>query len=758
MFLQNIDYGILRKKITMGKKLSNSFSFILVLLCLSLSFVACDGKKEYTDKIYIKPTIVKDPPIDFLSPEESMKTMYLPEGYHIELVASEPMINEPAAMAWDANGRLYVAEMLTYMQDIDGTNENEPWSRISVLEDLDGDGKMDKSTVYIDSLLLPRIILPLDDRLIVGETYNRDMWSYRDTDGDNVADEKILLLKDDKRDNANLEHQSASMIWSIDNWLYLTRNSLRYRFTHNKIETDTLMDAPFGQWGLTQDEVGQLFYSNAGGEKPAIAYQQHAYYGNLEMEGRWEEGFEKVWPIIGTPDVQGGLKRLREDGTLNHFTASCGQSIFLGDKLPAYGDLFIPEPVGRLVRRAKVTNVNGKKVLSNAYDETEFLASTDANFRPVDTKTGPDGCLYVVDMYRGIIQEGNWVRKGSFLRPVVARKGLDKNIGKGRIYRIVHNEMKPSKPEPLLNKAPKELLDYLNHPNGWYRMNAQKLIVLKADKSVVPLVKDMAIDNKPFLSFGNDKDYAVGRIHALWTLEGLDAIDEAIILEKLQDEDPRVRQTAIRIGERYLKTGSKPILTAFQNMQNDLDINVQIQLMLSLRSSKDVVAKEIIKQVMSQNPNNDVVMVVGEEGLKESTPMIEQLKKQYILERSGTRNDIIAGYNNYKSICAACHGDNGEGIENLAPSLIGSPRVTGDWEITTKILLNGLTGPIDGKEYAGVMVGMKHQDNEWLASVLTYIRMHLNDASPVRTPYVNRIRQEYKEREDYWTIEELTKK
>jgi mono/diheme cytochrome c family protein len=289
-------------------------------------------------------------------------------------------------------------------------------------------------------------------------------------------------------------------------------------------------------------------------------------------------------------------------------------------------------------------------------------------------------------------------------------------------------------------------------------MNAQKLLVLKGDKSVIPLLKDMAIDNKPFINFGSDKDYVLGRVHALWTLEGLDAIDESMILEKLKDEDPRVRQTAIRIGERYLTVGSEPVLKAYENIQKDPDINVRIQLMLSLRSSKDALAKKIIGNVMSQNPDNDVVAIVGEEGIKQTSPMVEQLKKQYVLERAGTRNDIIDGYNNYKSICAACHGDNGEGIDGLAPTLIGSPRVKGDWEITTKILLNGLTGPIDGKEYAGVMVGMKHQDNQWLASVLTYIRKHLNEASPIRASQVNRIRAEFKDHDDYWTMEELMKK
>lgn len=734
-------------------------TFFTILLSFLIFFNSCkEEKKTYTDVIYKKPEIVKDPAVQFLSPEESMKTMFLPEGYHVELVASEPMINEPVATAWDANGRLYVAEMLTYMQDIDGTNQQEPWSRISVLEDIDGDGKMDKSTVFIDSLILPRIILPLDDRVIVGETYNRNIWSYRDTDGDLIADEKILLLENKKRDNSNLEHQSASMIWSIDNWLYLSKNSLRYRFTRGKIEIDTLADAPNGQWGLTQDENGQLFYSSAGGETPALGYQQHPFYGNLEVENNWEEGFEKVWPVIGTPDVQGGLKRLREDGTLNHFTASCGQSIFLGDKLPAYGDLFIPEPVGRLIRRATVQNINGKKVLKNTYKETEFMASTDANFRPVHTNTGPDGCLYVVDMYRGIIQEGNWVRKGSFLRPVVERKKLDKNIGKGRIYRIVHDEIEPAKTEKLLQKSPEELISYLGHPNGWYRINAQKLIILKNDKSIISKLKEITTDNESFFNSKDSNSSVLERLHALWTLDGLDAVTQDLVLKKLKDKDPRVRRAALRISESFLKNGNTEIKNAVYAMKSDKDKNVIIQLLLSLRSSKSKDAKASIKEIMNMHKNNEVITIVGTEGIKEVPQEIELIKKKHVLENSNVRNNIIKGYTAFKNTCVACHGTNGEGKEGLAPSLIGSPRVTGSRDITTKILLNGLTGPLDGKEYAGVMVGMKHQDDEWIAGVLTYIRKHLNNATPVGAWQVTNVRNKIKDREDYWTLEELYKK
>ncbi|WP_299552405.1 cytochrome C [Seonamhaeicola sp.] len=731
-------------------KLQNHFYILTILLSIVLFSGCKEADKIYADIIYEKPEIVKDPPVDFLSPEESIKTMYLPQGYRMELVASEPMINEPVAIEWDGNGKMYVAEMLTYMQDIDGTNQQEPWSRISVLEDLDNDGKMDKSTIFIDSIILPRIILPLDDRLIVGETYNRHMWSYRDTNGDNVADEKIKLFDVPKRDNANLEHQSASMLWGIDNWLYLSKGAVRYRFTHGKIETDTLVGAPHGQWGLTQDEGGQLYYSSAGGEVPALGYQQHPYYGELELEGKWEEGFEKVWPIIGTPDVQGGLRRLREDGTLNHFTASCGQAIFLGDKLPSnlYGDLFIPEPVGRLVRRAKVERINGKTVLKNAYKETEFLASTDANFRPVDMKTGPDGCLYVVDMYRGIIQEGNWVRKGSFLRPVVARKGLDKNIGKGRIYRIVHDDIKPSKVESLLDKSSKQLLKYLGHDNGWYRINAQKLIVLKKDISVVPLLVEMI-----------EKDNsALARLHALWTLEGLDALDEATILKALTDEDSRVKRAAIRLSESFLKGSKENLLKAFDNLKSDEDIEVAIQLILSLSTHKNDTTKGLIKGVMETHPENEVVTISGTEALKEEPPVIEQLKKKHVLKNNRIRNTIIEGYHNYQGICAACHGKDGKGIENLAPTLVGSKRVTGDPEITTKILLDGLTGPIEGKTYSGVMVGMKHQDDKWLASVLTYIRTELNNVNPIPEWRLKNYKKKIGERDGYWTIEELYKK
>jgi mono/diheme cytochrome c family protein/glucose/arabinose dehydrogenase len=730
------------------------------IMIFSLLVVWSCGEKEYKDEIYEKPEIVKEAPSDYLSPEEAMKKFYLPEGYRIELVASEPMVREPVAIAWDGDGKMYVAQLDTYMQDIDGTGTDEPVSQIKLLEDLDGDGKMDKSTVFIDSLVLPRMILPLDDRLIVNETYSYDLWSYRDTDGDGVADEKINIYSNPNRRGGNLEHQQSGLIWNIDNWLYMTTQSYRLRFTTGKLEIDTLENYPGGQWGLTQDDMGVMYFGSAGGENPAYGFQQPAVYGHVNLPGRLSERFIEPWPIVGNPDVQGGMAhRNKEDGTLNHFTGVAGQAIFRGDKLPpsAKGDLFIPEPVGRLIRRAKVKNEDGKKVLYNAYDEAEFLASTDLNFRPVQAQTGPDGCLYIVDMYRGIIQESNWTREGSKIRPHIVRKGLDKNFGKGRIYRIVHEQIEPGGKPNLLSKSADELLEYLEHPNGWYRNTAQKLIILKGDKSVVPALKEMAKDNVPFWSgLTGDKDYALGRIHALWTLEGLGVVDKSLIGEKLKDEDARVRVMAIRLSDELLKSGDKDLLPALAQLQSDTDINVINQLALSMRYSASSQATDVLNAISAKYADNEVISRSVFESLKKDDSELQVLKKR-ISNRGGDKNRILKGYDIYKQLCITCHGPDLKGVPTgsslIAPSLIGSPRVIGDKDVLLRILINGLIGPVDGKDY-GIMMPMGDNDNNWLADVASYIRT-MNDTTMVNGREVRNVRAKYKDRDSYWTMKEL---
>ena len=719
-------------------------------------------QKEYVDEIYEKPEIIKEASSKFLSPEESMKTFYVPKGYKVELVASEPMVDEPITIAWDGNGRMYVAEMNTYMQDLDGTGTNRSISKIKLLTDTDGDGKMDKSTVFIDSLMLPRMILPLEDELIVNETYSYDLWSYKDTDGDGVADKKERVYYNENRRGGNLEHQQSGLLWNLDNWVYTTYNPVRFKFKKGKVVVDSLENMPSGQWGLSQDDMGNMYYSSAGSENPAYGFQQPAAYGDYNPEGRLSEGFIEPWPIVGTPDVQGGPKRLREDGTLNHFTGVAGQEIFRGHKLPpsTYGDLFIPEPVGRLIRRAKIRVENGKKVLYNAYDEAEFMASTDLNFRPTQAKTGPDGALYVVDMYRGIIQESNWTRKGSVIRPVIERKGLDKNIGKGRIYRIVHEDITPDKKPELLGKKASELVEYLGHPNGWYRNTAQKLIILKDDQTVTPELKEIALDNSSIWTslFDTDKDLGIARVHALWTLEGLGVVDKDLIKAKFTDEDPRVRLTAIRLSETFLKKDDTDIFAALETLSKDQDIDVVNQVALSLRYSKAKKATELLKSIQDAYADNEIVSHSVKESLKKDDSKLAQLKARISNRPLGEKQSILRGYDSYKQLCITCHGPDLAGVPTedgalIAPSLIGSARVVGDKGTLSKILLNGLIGPIEGQEY-GIMMALKSNDDQWIADVLSYVRA-LNNVDGVHKRIVGNARKESKDREDYWTLEEL---
>ena len=531
---------------------------ICTMLGLVSIFSVCANAQQLSSKA---------PP---LSPEETIKTMEVQPGYRVVPVLSEPHIHEPSAIAWDGNGRMYVVEMRTYMQDIDGKNQFAPASRVSRHEDTDGDGLYDKHTVFADMLVLPRMVLPLRDSVIIRETNTLDLKSYQDTNGDGVADRVELVHQGGPR-GGNLEHQPSGLIWNIDNWLYTAMSPFRYRVTNGKIIRER-MPGSSGQWGLTHDNVGRLFYSFAGGENPVADFQRPLVYGHLRLPGEQAPGFRQVYPIDDVPDTQGGRGRLRADNTLNHFTASCGQSIFRGDRLPMdfHGDLIICEPVGRLIRRAKVTNDRGKIVVSNAYDKEEFIAARDPNFRPINSATGPDGCLYLVDMYRGIIQEGNWVRHGSYLRGIVKEYELERNIGRGRIYRVEHTTTQRGSQPRMLDETPDQLVAHLSHPNGWWRSEAQKLIILHGNLRVVAALKRLALSGREPL----------GRLHAFWTLEGLNAVDTKLLKAGFRDHDPRIRAAAMRIAESVINK-DRSLDDAIRRLADDENPEVAIQVVLS---------------------------------------------------------------------------------------------------------------------------------------------------------------------------------
>ncbi len=719
------------------------------LLAASLLAAPAPAEKAY------EPDFTPQPPVKALTPEEELKTIELPAGYRLELVLSErDGLREPANLTFDGNGRMYIAELRTYMQDIDGKNEHDPIGVVSRHESTKRDGIFDKHTIFRDKMLLPRMVLPLDDRVLINETDTMDVFVYRDTNGDGVADTKAPWFVGGPK-GGNLEHQQSGLIWTMDNWVYQTYNAYRLRWNGTKDPLKETIPNGGGQWGLAQDDLGKIWWSNAGGEKGLWHFQTPILYGAYDLKGQFADDFMQVWPRIGLADHQGGAGRTRADKTLNHFTASCGQEVVRGDRLPAdlRGDVLISEPVGRLIRRAKVTVEDGITKIANPYGQSEFIRSSDPNFRIVNMVNGPDGCLYLVDMYRGIIQEGNWVKEGSYLRKVVQQYGLDKVAAHGRIWRLVHQDFQPGPQPRMLEETPAQLVVHLSHPNGWWRDTAQKLLVLKGDTSVVPALTELALSGKEPL----------GRIHALWTLEGLGALDAKVVRAFLTSPDARLRAQGLRAGESLVKTGDKALIEDFRKLAADPAPTVVLQ---AIMTAKYLGSNEVKAWPDSAKFVQTALMTSPSKGVKELGAVIltgtDQVGGR---EYTGEENKLLAkGQGIYRELCFSCHGYDGKGMAmegmkpgtTIAPPLGNATTVKGHRDGIVRVLLAGMAGPIGGKTYDAQMVPMAMNDDEWIAAVTSYVRNSFgNKGAVIFPPDVARIRLEMKGVTAPWTQETL---
>ena len=484
-----------------------------------------------------------------LSPEDEMKRFFLPPGYHVELVASEPMIEEPVLVDFDPDGRIWVIEMVGYMPDIAATGEREPLGRISVLEDVDDDGKMDKKTVFLDKLVLPRALKVLEHGVLVAEPPN--LWLARDTDGDLRADTKELVTNTYGRREANVEHNANSLVWALDNWMHTSETDVYLRLKNNAFEVRRTLAR--GQWGASQDDAGRI-YRNSNESVLHVDLVPTPYYARNPNLVRTRGSYESlrgdknevntVWPVGPTPGVNRGYQEgvLRPDGRLASYTAVSSPTVYRGDHLPSdlRGNVFVVDPAANVVSRIIILDDGSRLTARKAYDTTEFLTSTDERFRPVYLSNAPDGTLYVVDMYHGIIQHRDYITE--YLRDQILSRKLEAPIGYGRIYRIVHSSTRRGRRPSLSKQTPAELVDLLSHPNGWLRDTAQRLLVEHGDPTIVSLLKKKAASAPA----------ATTRLHALWTLDGLDSLDGDMVERALGDSSRDVRASAIRLSERWL--------------------------------------------------------------------------------------------------------------------------------------------------------------------------------------------------------------
>ncbi|NQZ60228.1 MAG: hypothetical protein HRT88_22485, partial [Lentisphaeraceae bacterium] len=470
------------------------------------------------------------------SPEKTIKNIVIPKGYKLQLVASEPMVQEPVSFTFDPDGAMYVCEWNTYMQDQYATGQNEPKSRIVKLVDTNGDGKMDKRTVFADGLLLPRSVLALHDRILIRFTFNSTIWAYFDDNGDGVSDRREVAHQGSKV-GGNIEHQDNTLIWNVDYKIYATGQI--YSYQKGKLIAHK-SHGRYGQWGLTHDDVGRIYGS--GNSVPVK--------NGLNLGG---------YPLVGHHNP----KALYKSNTIckvadasnvgDTVTATGGQSIIRSTQLAAFqGQLVIPDSVRRIVKMVSFSEENGMATATSSplFKGTELLRSADAYFRPVWTGMGPDGGLYIADMSRGNVQESQWFpteRTKNPHKPWLARYyrmikwGMLKVKNRGRIYRLVPQDTSLLvKPRKLSKMSSAKLVRFLNHDNGWWRDTAQMLIVCRDDRSVIPLLKRLLRSKKP-----------LARLSALRILKTFGALEPKYILAALKDKDERVRVHGICLSEQY---------------------------------------------------------------------------------------------------------------------------------------------------------------------------------------------------------------
>lgn len=600
--------------------------FIYSLGLISLACISCE-EQRYPDG---------------LSPEKALESFQLRDGFKIELFAAEPHAQDPVEMVFDENGNAFVAEMpdYPYMPEENGAG------RIRLLQDTNSDGVIDKSIIFADSILEVTSMLPWKGGLIV--TAAPHILYLKDTDGDLKADAQEILFTGFFENNS--EAQITSLRFGIDNWIYAANNGqagtvtytrkpdapalsmagadFRFRLDQDKFELESGA-AQFGQtiddWGnryITQNtlHIRQVViprrYLTRNGQMPPGNVLTNISDHDLEM---FQITPPPYWRAERTARRQKQYKEQnldRVEYAEDHFTGSSGGTIYDGDAFPEeyYGNIFTGDVAGNLVHRDVLVPSKDSPVLIAKRDEgeksAEFLASNDSWFRPAGFTVGPDGSLFVIDMYRQHIETPLSI-------PEDLKEDMDFLAGsdRGRIYRIVPKGFDAGKKEVpnLKDKSPQDYVQLLAHPHRWWRLQAQRLLLERQDASVVAPVKEM---------FSTNKDPRT-RLHALYVLEGLNALNASLVGKALDDAHPGVRKHGLILAERY------PELLP-QVLKSTKDSSVQLVLQAALsagefKGAKVAHALAAVANEYSADPWMRMAVLSSEAGT--SPEMLSELKR-----------------------------------------------------------------------------------------------------------------------------------
>jgi hypothetical protein len=346
-----------------------------------------DTTNAYWQGIDLEP---KKPVIPLPVNEEKARFLLQP-GYSLEPILTEPQIQQPGAITFDGNGRMYVLELRTYMLTADSEGTLEPVSAISRWEDKDNDGIYETGGTFVDSLVFPRFVLAFGPNSVLTMESNTDnVYMFTDTDNDGKADKKEFFTDNFGRPG-NVEHQQAFLYWGMDNWLYSTVNPFRVRWTPNGVIREAT-GSNHAQWGISHDDDGKLWFQGGSNGLP-MSFQFPIHYGDyIVKDVNYAEGFDVPWGApVKIADMQGGMGAVRmPEGTLNRVTGAAGNDVYRGDRLPKelYGQYFYGEPVARIVRQINPVVNEGLTTLHNVFQDqkSEFIRSTDPLFRPVDRR------------------------------------------------------------------------------------------------------------------------------------------------------------------------------------------------------------------------------------------------------------------------------------------------------------------------------------------------------------------------------------
>ena len=526
-----------------------------------------------------------------LTPEQAMQTFRLDPGLKIECVASEPDVISPVAVAWDEQGKMYVVEDRGY--PVGPGKGKPPVGQVVLFEDTNGDGKYDKRTVFAEQLTFPNGVMPWKGGVYV--TCAPNLYYFKDTNGDGKADVKEVVFKG-FQDLSTTQLRVSHPTLNIDNLVYLTSgltaaklkspkhpdwpevflNRVDGRF--NPLTEQIEPTSGTAQFGESFDDFGHKFICMN------RAHIQHVVMQLKYLKRNPDFAFSDV--VQDIPDHGAACRVYAKSANITtaashagFFTSACAVTLYRGTALPEEYEhnSFTCEPAGNLVHRDIVTSLNETFIASRAADGVEFLASPDNWCRPVNLAVGPDGALYVCDMYRKTIEHPDYL-------PEATRKITDFESGKdkGRLYRITAANLSETQKKQIARRpdfakmSVEQICNEFNNPNAWWRVTAQRLLLERQDKAAAPFLKVLVKNGKT----------PQARVHALRMLEGLNALSDAEIQIALNDKDANVREQGIQVAESRLTTSSK-LLSRVLAMADDSDARVRFQCALSLGEVSD---------------------------------------------------------------------------------------------------------------------------------------------------------------------------